>query len=107
MLFAENVRPATNDPQLKQIEQLMAPPVLPTLGIASTGSTSFDDGNSTGPFIGVASRSRNNSVITTTELIVTTNGSSRLSSDNDLRSSEATIDLHFSSLLEDRRATSH
>ena len=44
MLFAENLRPSTSDPQLQQIEQLVAPPVLPTLGIASTGSSSIDDG---------------------------------------------------------------
>lgn len=64
MLFAENVRPATSDPQLQQIEQLVAPPVLPTLGIASTGLSSIDGGNSSGPFIGVSSRSQNKSMIT-------------------------------------------
>ena len=63
MLFAGNVRPPTNDPQLKQVEQLMAPPVLPTLGIATTGATSLGDENSTGPFIGAASRSRTDSII--------------------------------------------
>jgi type II secretory pathway pseudopilin PulG len=63
MVFAENVRPPTNDPQLKQVEQLMAPSVLPTLGIASTGSNSADEDSSTGPFIGAASRSQQNSVI--------------------------------------------
>jgi type II secretory pathway pseudopilin PulG len=63
MLFADNVRPPTNDPQLKQVEQLMAPMVLPTLGIATAGSSSSDDSNSTGPFIGVGSESKNNSVI--------------------------------------------
>lgn len=63
MLFAENVRPATNDPQLKLVEQLMAPPVLPTLGIASTGLASSSDDNSTGPFIGVVPDSKNNSIL--------------------------------------------
>lgn len=63
MTFAENVRPATNDPQLKQVEQLMAPPVLPTLGIASTESNSAGDDSSTGPFIGAASHSQKDSVI--------------------------------------------
>lgn len=63
MLYIENIRPATNDPQLKQVEQLMAPPVLPTLGIATSGSSSVDDDSSSGPFIGVASKSRNASVI--------------------------------------------
>ena len=63
MLFAENVRPTTRDPQLQQQEQYMAPPVLPTLGIASTGLSSGGDDNSTGPFIGVASGGKGNSVI--------------------------------------------
>jgi hypothetical protein len=64
MLFAGNVRPPTNDPQLKQVELLMAPPVLPTLGIESTSSSSSGDDSSTGPFIGVSTSSKNNSVIT-------------------------------------------
>lgn len=63
MVYAENVRPPTRDPQLQRVEQLMAPPVIPTLGISSAGSTSIDEGSSTGPFIGVASRSKNNSLI--------------------------------------------
>ena len=63
MLFAGNVQPATNDPQLKQVEPVMAPPVLPTLGIATAGATSSGDDGSTGPFIGVASRSRTDSII--------------------------------------------
>jgi len=63
MLFAGNVRPPTNDSQLKQVEQLMAPPVLPTLGISSEGLSSSNDENSSGPFIGVSTRSKNNSVI--------------------------------------------
>lgn len=63
MLFAENIRPATTDPQLQRVEALMAPPVLPTLGIASTGSSSIDGGSSSGPFIGVTSRSKNTSMI--------------------------------------------
>jgi len=63
MLFAGNVRPPTNDSQLKQVEQLMAPPVLPSLGISSEGLSSSNDENSSGPFIGVSTRSKNNSVI--------------------------------------------
>jgi type II secretory pathway pseudopilin PulG len=63
MLFAENVRPPTHDPQLSGVEQLMAPPVLPTLGIAASGLSSSSDDNSTGPFIGVASSSKSSSVI--------------------------------------------
>jgi type II secretory pathway pseudopilin PulG len=63
MLFAGNIRPATNDPDLKQAEQLMAPLVIPTLGIASTSSTSLSDDSSSGPFIGVAPDSKNKSII--------------------------------------------
>jgi type II secretory pathway pseudopilin PulG len=63
MLYSENVRPQTNDPQLKQVEQHMAPPVLPTLGIASSNSSSSIGDNSTGPFIGVASESSRDSVL--------------------------------------------
>jgi type II secretory pathway pseudopilin PulG len=63
MLFAGNVRPVTNDRQLQQVEQVMAPPVLPTLGIASTGATSLGEDNSTGPFIGAASRSRTDAIV--------------------------------------------
>jgi type II secretory pathway pseudopilin PulG len=63
MLYSENVRPQTNDPQLKQVEQHMAPPVMPTLGIASAGSDSSTGVNSSGPFIGVASESDRDSVL--------------------------------------------
>jgi len=64
MLFAGNVRPPTSDTQLKAVEQLMAPPVLPTLGISSEGGlSSSSDESSSGPFIGVSTSSKNNSVI--------------------------------------------
>ncbi len=63
LVYTENIRPTTSDPQLQRIEQLMAPPVIASLGISSAGSSSIDDSNSSGPFIGVASRSKNNSLI--------------------------------------------
>jgi type II secretory pathway pseudopilin PulG len=63
MLFAGNVRPPTNDPQLKSVEQDMAPPVIAVLGISSESLSSSDDGNSSGPFIGVSVSSKNDSVI--------------------------------------------
>jgi type II secretory pathway pseudopilin PulG len=63
MLFAGNVKPATNDPQLKLVESLMAPPVLPTIGIESSGIPASGDDNSSGPFIGVVSGSSSKSVI--------------------------------------------
>jgi type II secretory pathway pseudopilin PulG len=64
MLFAGNVRPPTNDPQLKRVELLMAPAVLATIDIASSGSSSSADDNSSGPFIGVASSNKTESVLT-------------------------------------------
>lgn len=63
MLYADNLRPTTSDQQLKQVEQLMAPPVLPTLGIAPAGSSAAGDSSSTGPFIGVSVDSKKTSVI--------------------------------------------
>jgi type II secretory pathway pseudopilin PulG len=63
MLYAGNVRPPTNDRQLKEVELVMAPPVLPTGGLTSVGSSSSGDDDSTGPFIGVSIDSKNNSVI--------------------------------------------
>jgi len=63
MLFAGNVRPPTNDPQLKAAEPVMAPPVLPTLGISSAGTSATSDESSSGPFIGVSISSKSNSVI--------------------------------------------
>jgi type II secretory pathway pseudopilin PulG len=62
-LFAGNVRPTTRDPQLASVEPVMAPPVLSTLGIVSTGSPSSSDDSSSGPFIGVVSSSKNKSII--------------------------------------------
>jgi type II secretory pathway pseudopilin PulG len=63
MLFAGNVRPPTNDPQLKDAELVMAPPVLPTLGISTAGPSSSSDDDSSGPFIGVSTGSTSKSVI--------------------------------------------
>jgi len=63
MLFAGNIRPATNDPQLKQVELLMAPLVLPTNDLPDTGLSSAGDDNSSGPFIGVVTDSKSKSMI--------------------------------------------
>ena len=62
MLFAENIRPTTNDPQLRAVERDMAPVVIPTLGIASAASSSSIDVSS-GPFIGVTPDSTADSII--------------------------------------------
>jgi type II secretory pathway pseudopilin PulG len=63
MLFAGNVLPPTNDPQLKQAQSVMAPPVVPTLGLTSSAPSSSSDDSSSGPFIGVSIDSKSNSVI--------------------------------------------
>jgi hypothetical protein len=63
MLFAGNVRPPTNDAQLKLAEPFMAPPVLTTLGITTAGPSSSGDDESTGPFIGVSTGSNSKSVL--------------------------------------------
>jgi hypothetical protein len=63
MLFAENVRPTTNDRQLQAVERDMAPPVLPILGLSSTSSSPGSSDSSSGPFIGVAPGSTTKSVI--------------------------------------------
>jgi len=62
MLYSENIRPITNDPQLKSVEQFMAPISFPGAS-GPSGSAAVRDDNYSGPFIGVASRSDSNSVI--------------------------------------------
>ncbi|HSS22594.1 MAG TPA: type II secretion system protein [Pyrinomonadaceae bacterium] len=64
MLFANNVRPPTNDPQLKQVELDMAPPIIITNDLQSSPSSSAGDDDSSGPFIGVATSNSKNSVLT-------------------------------------------
>ncbi|HEV7683859.1 MAG TPA: hypothetical protein VGO68_17145 [Pyrinomonadaceae bacterium] len=63
MLFAGNILPPTNDPQLKQAQQYMAQAVIPTLGLTASGPSSSGDDSATGPFIGVSINSKSNSVI--------------------------------------------
>jgi type II secretory pathway pseudopilin PulG len=63
LLFAQNVRPPTNDPQLKLIELVIAPPVLPNPSATPSSSSSSSAGNSLGPFIGVSSQNKTNSVL--------------------------------------------
>lgn len=62
MLYSENIRPNTSDPQIKAQEGLMAP-FSPAGGSGLSGSAAVRDDNYSGPFIGAASRSNNNSVI--------------------------------------------
>jgi type II secretory pathway pseudopilin PulG len=64
VLYAGNVRPPTTDPQLKLVELLMAPPMIPIDSSNSGSSSSGDVDNSSGPFIGVSPASKNNSILT-------------------------------------------
>ena len=65
MLYTDNVPPATYDPQMKQLQPFVAPLTLAVGGLTG-GTLSGDDvlDSSTGPFIGVSSRSKQNAVIT-------------------------------------------
>ena len=67
MFYTNNMIPPMRDPQIAQLQQFAVPPVIPTsnLGALSTtrDTSSFDD-DATGPFVGVASRSRRDSVLT-------------------------------------------
>ena len=66
MLYAGNFRPPTSDRQLQSVELFMAPPVIAISGLSlsSASSDSGLSGESSGPFIGVSSSSKHNSVIT-------------------------------------------
>ena len=66
MLYAGNFLPTPRDPQMLQLQQFAAPQITNVLNTASTqaapgGEDSSADSN--GPFVGVASRSRNNAVL--------------------------------------------
>jgi type II secretory pathway pseudopilin PulG len=67
MFYAGNVLPPTRDPQMAQLQQFAVPRItsVTNLGEAqsSRNSSSIDD-DATGPFVGVASRSKRDSVLT-------------------------------------------
>ena len=67
LFYAGNIPPVTQDPQMAQLQQFAVPRItsVTNLGIASeprTTSSISDD--ATGPFVGVASRSRRDSMLT-------------------------------------------
>ena len=67
LFYAGNIPPVTQDPQMAQLQQFAVPRItsVTNLGIAnSTRSTSSFADDATGPFVGVASRSRRDSVLT-------------------------------------------
>lgn len=67
MFYANNVLPAPRDPQIAQLQQFAVPPIASLVNLGSGAqqrrSSSVDDSGG-GPFVGVASRSRRESVLT-------------------------------------------
>ena len=67
MFYTNNTIPPMRDPQIAQLQQFAVPPVVPTAalgGVTPTRDTSSIDDDATGPFVGVASRSKRDSVLT-------------------------------------------
>jgi type II secretory pathway pseudopilin PulG len=67
MFYANNQVLRTNDPQIAPLQQLAVPPIVPTGtlgGLSGTHDQSSVDEDATGPFVGVASRSKRDSVLT-------------------------------------------
>jgi len=67
MLYAQNVLPQPQHPQMRNLQQLSAPVMTSILNTGSTSSTSSGtaaDEEGTGPFVGVASKSKTESVLT-------------------------------------------
>jgi hypothetical protein len=66
MFYSGNVLPQPRDPQMVQLQQFAVPRLLTTTNLgaitSSSGSSSVAD-DATGPFVGVASRSRQESVL--------------------------------------------
>lgn len=67
MFYSGNIVPQARDPQMSQLQQFAVPPIGRVLNTGSltsrtTSSSATDD--ATGPFVGVASRSRRESVLT-------------------------------------------
>jgi type II secretory pathway pseudopilin PulG len=66
MLYAGNVRPPTNDKDLKAVEWQMAPPAMNINGLSSSTKSSGGglSGSSSGPFVGVSSDNDRDAVLT-------------------------------------------
>jgi type II secretory pathway pseudopilin PulG len=66
MLYAGNILPDARDPQINALQRVAALQLAGIVNLGSGTSSSADNtsDDSTGPFIGVASRSKRNSVIT-------------------------------------------
>ena len=67
MFYAGNMLPPPRDPQMAQLQQFAVPAITSVVNLGNAGerrqSSSVDDSGS-GPFVGVASRSRRESVLT-------------------------------------------
>ena len=67
MFYAGNVLPPTRDPQMAQLQQFAVPQLTNVVNLGDSKvantTTSVDD-DATGPFVGVASRSKRESVLT-------------------------------------------
>src|SRR5689334_14653333 len=67
MFYAGNVLPPTRDPQIAQLQQFAVPRITNVTNLGespSRNNTSSVDDDATGPFVGVASRSKRDSVLT-------------------------------------------
>jgi len=67
LFYTNNVLPPMRDQQMAQLQQFAVPPItsVSNLGaLAPTRTTSSIDDDASGPFVGVASRSRRDSVLT-------------------------------------------
>ena len=67
MFYANNVLPPPRDPQMAQLQQFAVPQMtsVNNLGaLSATRDTSSADNDASGPFVGVASRSKRDSVLT-------------------------------------------
>ena len=66
MFYTGNVLPPPRDPQMAQLQQFAVPQIINRLNLGtqpSTPTTSSIDDDATGPFVGVASRSKRESVL--------------------------------------------
>lgn len=67
LFYTNNFVPPARDPQMAQLQQFAVPPMIATANLgalSATRSQSSVDDDATGPFVGVASRSRRDSVLT-------------------------------------------
>jgi type II secretory pathway pseudopilin PulG len=67
LLYCGTISPRPQDSQVTQLQQLAVPQIVSVLNVGTTSrssSSSSAGDDSSGPFVGVASRSRNSSVLT-------------------------------------------